>query len=174
MYPSCNGLVKDGWYLALIASERCSNKAAHLMTAILLTSLMSALVSTAHVQLAAEPIVTPNTLSIAYGVAGFQKAASVGEVFTSGLVYLECTTQQHWADEPRTVHWQITLNEAAGSVDYNGLGTGDRRVAARFTYDTVTFIGFVLSRVDLTMRREFSGIVEDGKCRISTGRKRAF
>lgn len=88
----------------------------------------------------------------------------------SGLVYLECNTLQG----ATTVRWQITLNEAAGTVDYYTDGSGQQRREARFTQDKVFFVGFELSRVDLTMRRQLIGKVETGTCRLATSQPRAF
>lgn len=90
---------------------------------------------------------------------------------TSPLTYLDCTIMQRGAP----VEWQITLNEGEGSVDYNTEISGPQRKPARFTADAVYFIGFTLSRIDLTMVRPHSDEPNDaGKCRLAKPKTRAF
>jgi len=95
----------------------------------------------------------------------------------SSLVYLECQTI-----DPNGIQkdWQITLNEAQGTVDYNSAISGPQRRPARFTGTTVHFIDFTLSRIDLSISRPVTGGfgakqgIERGQCRISRPQSRAF
>lgn len=92
-----------------------------------------------------------------------------------GPVYLKCSTEQNGA----TKFWDITLNEANGTVDYRTDISGQQRRPARFTSDAVYFIGFTLSRVDLTLQREnfFGGRslgFERGACQLAENKARAF
>lgn len=115
----------------------------------------------------ARPLSSQTTVVLATpkGPARVQSQPASG-----GLVYLECETQQG----ATAVRWQITLNEAAGTVDYYTDGSGQQRRAARFTQDKVFFIGFALSRVDLTLHRQLGDAVENGTCRMSAPQARAF
>jgi len=92
----------------------------------------------------------------------------------SPLVYLDCTVNQGG----QQVEWKITLNEAEGVVDYDTVISGPQRRPARFTADAVHFVGFTLSRTDLSIRREVSilGKVElhSGICRLAEAKARAF
>jgi len=93
----------------------------------------------------------------------------------SPVVNLECTV----TSDGQQRQWQITLNEAAGMVDYYTEVSGQQRRPARFTADAVYFIGFTLSRVDLTLHRESmlgsrSLGVERGSCRLVEAPGRAF
>lgn len=97
---------------------------------------------------------------------------------TGNLVYLTCATQRRES----AVSWQLTLNEQAGTVDVSSTansGSGPDRMAATFTADTVIFLGFTLSRVDLTISRHvyLGGIdlgVETGQCQLVKQPTRAF
>ncbi len=90
---------------------------------------------------------------------------------TSPLIYLDCTIMQRG----QPVEWQITLNEGEGTVDYDTVISGPQRKPARFTADAVYFIGFTLSRIDLTMVRPHTdGPNEAGKCRLAKPKTRAF
>lgn len=99
---------------------------------------------------------------------------ALAQAATSPLVYLDCTVNQGG----QQVEWKITLNEAAGVVDYNTVISGPQRRPARFTADAVYFVGFTLSRTDLSIQREVSilGRVERhaGTCRLSEPQARAF
>lgn len=89
----------------------------------------------------------------------------------AGPVYLNCTTLQ----SGKPVPWQITLDESRGTAEYD-IDTGQRlRRPANFTADKVFFIGFTLSRVDLTLERydEYSGW-ERGRCQIAKSVDRVF
>jgi hypothetical protein len=88
----------------------------------------------------------------------------------SGTVYLKCVTSQ--TGTPK--HWDITLNEAAGTVDYYTEISGQQRSRARFTADAVYFIGFTLSRQDLSITRPVDAGYERGTCQIATAKNRAF
>lgn len=94
----------------------------------------------------------------------------------SSPTYLECVTDQY--GEP--YHWQITLNEQQGTAEYNTT-IGRRRAPAQFTADKVYFIGFTLSRIDLTMQRPVAAldnldkrVMERGSCKVVTPPARAF
>ena len=88
----------------------------------------------------------------------------------AGNVYLKCVTTQ---GETRK-DWDITLNEAAGTVDYYTPISGQQRRPARFTADAVHFIGFTLSRENLTIQRDVDGAIEAGTCKVADVAKRAF
>ncbi len=93
-----------------------------------------------------------------------------------GLVYLKCDIVQN----NKTIPWEITLNESTGQVDYDNPRSGPQRRPARFTGDNVFFIGFTLSRVDLSITRQMTDFTgaplapERGTCRIATPAARAF
>ena len=84
------------------------------------------------------------------------------------------TGQRSYEDSTLTV----TLNEAAGLVDYDGAVSGPQRRAARFTAEEVHFIGFTLSRIDLSISRTTDLIsrttIDKGKCRLEQPNERAF
>jgi len=98
---------------------------------------------------------------------------------SGGTIYLNCTTTQPQAGP---VQWQLALNETQGTVDVKSTannGAGDGRVRASFSINTVSFLGFTLSRVDLTMSRQvsFGGMdlgIETGKCEVAKSPTRAF
>ena len=94
----------------------------------------------------------------------------LAQAASSSLVYLDCTIIQ----SGRPVEWKVTLNEASGLVDYDNPISGPQRQPARFTADTVTFVGFTLSRTDLTIRRNAFGNTETGTCRLAEAKARAF
>lgn len=91
-------------------------------------------------------------------------------------VYLQCITLQK--GEP--TNWEITLNEAQGTVDYYTDVSGQQRRAARYTADKVFFINFTLSRIDLSISRPLVSMTgepqgyETGKCRLIQKPARAF
>lgn len=99
---------------------------------------------------------------------------ALAPVAASPLVYLDCTIQQ----QGRPVEWKITLNEAQGNVDHETAVSGAQRRPARFTAEQVYFIGFTLSRVDLTINRVSDVLGEirhdTGACRLATPKERAF
>lgn len=74
----------------------------------------------------------------------------------------------------------VTLNEAQGMVDYNGAVSGPQRRPARFTATSVHFIGFELSRIDLSIKRPLTDLVgkplgwETGSCKLVQPASRAF
>ncbi|GBF86491.1 hemagglutinin hemolysin-related protein [Aphanothece sacrum FPU3] len=88
----------------------------------------------------------------------------------SPLIYLECTIIQ----AGKSNEWKITLNEANGLVDYDSPISGPQRRPARFTADSVSFIGFTLSRTDLSIVRRANGQTETGTCRLAQPKARAF
>jgi hypothetical protein len=88
----------------------------------------------------------------------------------SGITYLTCTTTQ----EGQQAHWSITLNEPQGIADYITPIGLHRQARAQFTVDAVYFIGFKLSRVDLTMERHDESYEEHGSCRVAPQVNRAF
>lgn len=94
----------------------------------------------------------------------------LAQATTSPLVYLECTIIQ----AGRTNEWKVTLNEANGLVDYDSPISGPQRRPARFTADAVSFIGFTLSRTDLSIVRHANGQTETGSCRLAPPKARAF
>ena len=94
----------------------------------------------------------------------------LAQTTSSPLVYLECTIVQ--AGRPN--EWKVTLNEANGLVDYDSPISGPQRRPARFTADSVSFIGFTLSRTDLSIVRRANGQVETGICRLAPTKSRAF
>ncbi len=106
-------------------------------------------------------------------VASSISRASAAE--PAAITYLECVTNQ----EGTPVWWHITLNEQAGVVTYNS-PVGWQRRSAQFTPDAVYFIGFKLSRVNLTMVRQYENMVgtevrtERGQCHIADQPKRAY
>lgn len=93
----------------------------------------------------------------------------------NGITYLECVTDQY--GEPK--NWNITLNEPQGTAEYNTV-KGPRRAPAQFTANEVKFIGFTLSRVNLTMQRPVANldltgtVMEKGSCKVVTPAARAF
>lgn len=87
------------------------------------------------------------------------------------VVYLTCVTRQGQGAEK---HWDITLNEAAGTVDYYTEISGHQRRTAQFTSEAVYFIGFTLNRVDLTIQRRAFDEIESGTCRLAEPPARAF
>ena len=104
-------------------------------------------------------------------IAAITLALAAVPATSSPVTYLDCTIIQNGAP----VEWQLTLNEGAGSVDYDTVISGAQRRPARFTADAVYFIGFTLSRVDLTMVRPHDDKANDrGKCRLSKPKTRAF
>lgn len=92
------------------------------------------------------------------------------QVAASPLVYLDCSLNQ----SGKQIEWKITLNEAAGVVDYDNPISGPQRRPARFTADAVYFIGFTLSRTDLSIKRKAFGEWETGTCRLAEPQSRAF
>jgi hypothetical protein len=88
----------------------------------------------------------------------------------SAVVYLQCVTTQNGKEKS----WDITLNEAEGTVDYYTAISGQQRRPARFTSETVHFIGFTLSRVDLTLQRRAFDEIESGACQLAEPKTRAF
>lgn len=106
-------------------------------------------------------------------------ALAVAAPTGASLVHLRCVTMQNDAQ----VRWEITLNEQAGSVDVasdaNGGAMGTRRETATFGADSVRFMDFTLSRVDLTLSRRMTvgGLdlgEETGKCELIKTPERAF
>ena len=105
--------------------------------------------------------------------------SSVGPAtIPASLVYLTCTTKRR----DSVVDWKLTLNEQAGVVDVSSTannGYGPNRVTATFSAESVIFLGFTLSRIDLKMTRHvfLGGVdlgVESGDCQLVTPPKRAF
>jgi hypothetical protein len=94
----------------------------------------------------------------------------LAQTAASPLVYLECTIMQ----AGKANEWKITLNEAAGLVDYDSPISGPQRRPARFTADAVSFIGFTLSCTDLSIVRRANGQTETGTCRLAQAKARAF
>ena len=93
----------------------------------------------------------------------------------AGIVYLECETV-HPNNGARSM--QVTLNEQAGTVDYT-TSVGPQRRPAQFTANEVRFIGYTLSRVDLTITRPVEQLgryqgMERGQCRMIPTQARAF
>ncbi|MBX3564012.1 MAG: hypothetical protein KF730_05475 [Sphingomonas sp.] len=86
------------------------------------------------------------------------------------VVYLKCETTQGGQQKS----WDLTLNESAGTVDYYTQVSGQQRTQARFTSNAVYFIGFTLSRVDLTLQRRAFGEIERGTCQVVQPKGRAF
>lgn len=101
-------------------------------------------------------------------------ALAAAPVAASPLIYLDCTIQQ----KRGPVEWKVTLNEGEGSVDYDNAISGPQRRSVRFTADAVYFIGFTLSRENLSIERiTDDGIQKShdiGVCRISKQKARAF
>ena len=103
-------------------------------------------------------------------------ALALTQVAASPVVYLKCTT----IDGGTEKEWTITLNESEGVVDYHTEISGQQRRPARFTADSVYFIGFTLSRVDLSLQRVTTDLVgkvtgsERGTCRVAQPKARAF
>ncbi len=85
-------------------------------------------------------------------------------------VYLKCVTTHTGTQK----EWDITLNEAAGTVDYYTAISGQQRRPARFTSDAVYFIGFTLSRENLKIERQADGGPESGTCQLAKAKSRAF
>jgi hypothetical protein len=104
--------------------------------------------------------------------------ASAAAAASPGITYLQCSITQD--GQPR--EWTITLNEPEGIATYdpaNGAGFVTR--PAKFTGDAVYFIGFKLSRVDLTIERQYyrdfhetEMVTDRGQCQLSKPAKRAF
>jgi hypothetical protein len=88
----------------------------------------------------------------------------------AGITYLTCTTTQ----EGQPAHWSITLNEPYGIADYITPIGRHRQARAQFTSDAVYFIGFKLSRTNLSIERHDTGYEEHGSCQIAVQPKRAF
>ena len=88
----------------------------------------------------------------------------------SAVVYLKCVTTQGGQRKS----WDLTLNESAGTVDYYTEVSGQQRTRARFASDAVYFIGFTLSRVDLSLQRQSFGEIERGSCQVVQPKARAF
>lgn len=95
------------------------------------------------------------------------------------LIDLECDTVQRGTP----IHYTMTLNEAAGAVDWAATAPGwlfpSSRVEAQFTADAVSFLDTKISRTDLTIERDSTDslgrpYVERGKCRLVEPVKRAF
>ena len=89
----------------------------------------------------------------------------------NGPTALSCDTNL----DGTPMHLQITLNEQQGTADivsslYGGTDLG-RRVAT-FTPSSVQFLGYTLSRVNLSIVRE--AVNERGQCRIERVPARAF
>lgn len=104
-------------------------------------------------------------------------ALFLAQAYAPGVTHLNCSITDA---KGRSSEWQVTLNETNGMVDYFTPVSGPQRKPARFTNDTVYFIGFTLSRVDLSIRRpdvDMQGNLrgyERGQCRIATPPQRAF
>lgn len=96
--------------------------------------------------------------------------AAIAQVAASPVIYLDCSVNQGGEQ----VEWKITLNEAEGIVDYDNVISGPQRRPARFTADAVYFIGFTLSRTDLSIKRKSYGEWHIGTCRVAEAKARAF
>lgn len=107
-------------------------------------------------------------------IAAITLALAAAPAAVSPLIYLDCTIQQ----KRQPVEWKITLNEGQGMVDYDTVVSGPQRREARFTADAVYFIGFTLSRIDLSIERiTDDGIQKNrdvGVCRVAKPKARAF
>ena len=107
-------------------------------------------------------------------LAAITLALASAPAASTQLIYLDCTIMQRG----RPNEWKVTLNEGEGVVDYDGPISGPQRQPARFTADSVYFIGFTLSRVNLSIQRTndvFGVITYDiGTCRLPQPKKRAF
>jgi hypothetical protein len=103
-------------------------------------------------------------------------ALALAAAAPAGIVYLECDIT-HPNNGTRTM--QVALNEQAGTVDYTTRTAGTQRRPASFSADAVRFIGFTLSRVDLSITRPVEQLgryqgTETGRCRIVQQQARAF
>ena len=104
-------------------------------------------------------------------LAAITLALAAAPAAASPLTYLNCTIMQSGVQN----EWEFTLNEGEGTVDYVGRVYGPQRKPARFTADSVYFLGFTLSRVDLSIIRPHDDKANDtGKCRLAKPKTRAF
>jgi hypothetical protein len=95
------------------------------------------------------------------------------------IIYLQCDSLQRGTP----MHYELSLNEAAGTVDWSAtspqMSFPASHERAEFTANAVRFLDTSISRVDLSLERDSTdalgrSYVEKGKCRIDTPPKRQF